>query len=424
MMENNFNLPPDQNYGSPEASRTMYDVTVSDIFGICSIKDDFNGSSWAWKFYEDYDKRPSMKVVLSVASSTLHHVTDLTDKDYLDPPCHSVQPNDQDMLGVRVQLDGLVGRKDLNGSVGRCGFWHKEKERYQIFLPPYDKKGPFTFCVKPQNLNFAEPLNTESLAKIVKNTKRSGKFPSVLFMCLLSPGKRYKSYLDQIFEPLNNGEVIATDTYRGPVSAQAQAMLRSVCGPTPFSNPLGLYLAKPSPTKKNQDMIRKAAILETFYKEIRERDKEKVKVFESSLVGFIDDDEICTEWLKLTVSLDGVFPVVTRELIVRADVSFNSLHNQILCPSIGWCDNYHCYAFRRIFASGEREDLIGRSDEERKVAIQKRVDECWIGPKYTSALDAIHQPLYIGGDVANDKFITLQHLFPKDSGTMRLQYVQ
>lgn len=55
--------------------------------------------------------------------------------------------------------------------------------------------------------------------------------------------------------------------------------------------------------------------------------------------------------------------------------------------------------------------------------MRKRLSECWIGPKRSVSIDAIYQPLYIGGAVADDKVITLKHLFPTDSDTMSLQYV-
>lgn len=55
--------------------------------------------------------------------------------------------------------------------------------------------------------------------------------------------------------------------------------------------------------------------------------------------------------------------------------------------------------------------------------MRKRLSECWIGPKRSVAIDVIYQHLYIGGAVADDKVITLKHLFPADSDTMSLQYV-
>ena len=52
----------------------------------------------------------------------LHNIVDISLDDFLQPPKDSVIADDQNNLfGVRVKFDGLKGRQDLNGEVGRCG---------------------------------------------------------------------------------------------------------------------------------------------------------------------------------------------------------------------------------------------------------------------------------------------------------------
>lgn len=78
----------------------------------------------------------------------------------MDPPCNSVKPNDEDtLLGVRVKLCKLVRRSELNGKIGRLGRWHRENERYQVFIPSYEEGGPCTLSVKVSNLRIAPKLN-------------------------------------------------------------------------------------------------------------------------------------------------------------------------------------------------------------------------------------------------------------------------
>merc|ERR1711957_585186 len=121
---------------TPAASRNIYEVTIVDERGLCSALDNLKGKSWAWKFFDvPGEKRPSVQAELCACSPTLHNAIDLTFEDYLEPACRSVRPDDDStLLGVRMKLHNLQGRKDLNGQVGRCGPWLENKGRYQIFL--------------------------------------------------------------------------------------------------------------------------------------------------------------------------------------------------------------------------------------------------------------------------------------------------
>lgn len=148
------------NSQAPVAWQNIYEVSIADERGICSARDDLVGKSWAWKFFDvPGEFRPTVQAHISACSPTLHLVLDLTYEDFLKPPCDVVRPNDEStLIGIRVKLHGLQGRKDLNGQVGRCGCWLENKERYQIFLPSYSG-GPVSISVKASNLRVAKPLD-------------------------------------------------------------------------------------------------------------------------------------------------------------------------------------------------------------------------------------------------------------------------
>ena len=66
------------------------------------------------------------------------------------------------------------------------------------------------------------------------------------------------------------------------------------------------------------------------------------------------------------------------------------LHNQVLCPAVGWCSGYHGYAFRRVHElcvpkhSGNTVDR----DEDTSYAMKLLQEEVWIGPKVCTSLFA------------------------------------
>ena len=134
-------------------------------------------------------------------------------------------------------------------------------------------------------------------------------------------------------------------------------------------------------------------------------------------------------WLKIIVTVDGINPLIRRELIVSPDITMQNLHYQVLCPAIGWTSNYHCYAFSRIndgldYNCVTSEKPRGDTFETMRDSIEMMSEECWIGPKTSTALDRMFQPLYIGGALANDKKFTLGDIFAlNEQGQMNLQYV-
>jgi len=425
---------------TPKASKNMYEVAIADVRDMCSVKNDFIGKSWAWNFFDLGQKRPTVNAFISAFSPTLHHIIDLTHEDFQDPPCDVVNPNDEEtLLGVRLKLHGLEGRADLNGAIGRCGSWLKEKERYQIFLPSYDC-GPCPVSVKPSNLLVAEPFSTQdyesSVIEIVKSSSKrhSPAFPAIM-MSVVTPrdiSKLKPSLLDSVFsddESFALEEYInITDTYRGPISRQAHVILKQLeqngigkCIGDTFSLIL-LSAGAKNMSEKGKKAMKAMKPLTNFYKRLKEKDSRRVLEFEKHLKRSCKGVDLLCEWFKITVQIDGINPPIEREILVSPGILMQELHHQVLCPSIGWTNNYHAYAFRRI--PKECVVVSNHTVEEEAKAMNTLNNECWIGPKSSTARDIMFQPLFIGGAIANDKKITLGDLFEQSMDSkMYLQYV-
>lgn len=104
------------------------------------MKANFEGSGWAWKIFDLGEERPGINLESTAFSPTLHLLSDLTLQDFMENPCEKVNLDDEKtLLGVRVKVKGLQSKKELNGSIGRCGIFNDEKGRYQVFIPSYEK---------------------------------------------------------------------------------------------------------------------------------------------------------------------------------------------------------------------------------------------------------------------------------------------
>lgn len=215
---------------------------------------------------------------------------------------------------------------------------------------------------------------------------------------------------------------LISDTYHGPVSREAQSILRAIVGMQKGSViSFPLFPASMSNVIKKETKL-KFDILSKFYFEQKKKDEEAIKLYEDRLRNK-SPDQNSYNWLKLTVSINGIIPLVERAIIVSPDISMQNLHHQVLCPCIGWSENYHAYAFRVIPKEAASIQGMSKNSNFGK-AMREMSQACWIGPNKTSALDSIYQFLYIGCALANDKAITLRDLFedcPEDQ--VYLQYV-
>ena len=354
-------------------------------------------------------------------SLQLHNLVDLSLDDFIQPPCDSVEANDQhNLFGVRVKIYGLQGRKDLNGEVARCGRWLEKTGRYEVFLPLYENGGEFSsISVKPENLLIANPVSVDELEELVTEYQHmSTKFPDVKFMLMRADESDFggRPPLDDITDPIPIAKKFSNiyDKYRGPLSREAHAVLRTITPVSVDAKSMTIALfAVPLDDEAKRDPKKKCLennlpIFSNFVKDLKAKDSVRVASFEASMTKISDSmvDEKCGKWLKMKVQLDGLL-TVCREFVVSPAVSMRALHDQVLCPIMGWKSNYHCYAFRKIY-----DDL------------EMLKDSCWIGPRTSTSTDSMFMPLYIGGCVASDKQLSVGQLFAsEDCDNVKVQWV-
>ncbi len=277
-----------------------------------------------------------------------------------------------------------------------------------MFLPLY--YAGYNKCsslsVKAENLQIDDPVTVENCVDIVTCTQHVNKSCPAICFLLIRPVADLRPSLDYITDltPRTDKKVMTYfDTYRGPLSSRAYSVIRTLMM-DPSSNYTNgvIYLTLipqscigPNSNKKAEAI----SVYANFIKDLKEKDRGRVGSFEASLAEISDAtvEEKCGGWLKIVVQLDGVQPNVRRELLVNPAVTMRALHDQILCPTMGWKSNFHCYAFRKTYDDPE-----------------KLKDSCWIGPRQSTALDSIFMPLYIGGCVANDKQISIGQLFASE----------
>jgi hypothetical protein len=385
---------------------------------------------WAWDFFNmSDDKIPTCQFVYSPCSPTLHQIVDLSFEDFQEPPCESIQDNDEsNLFGLRVQLHGLQGSSHLNGQIGRCGYWLPKMERYEIYLPSK------SMSVKASNLLIAKkPCGLHDLPNIISSSGGiDPSSPTVYVMMVVEENALKKQSLMEYFtsndfmsaDINDTGFHTIMDTYHGPISRRAHAALQNVGKKSPCKSTLMLSLVA-SPKTRGKPAIVNQQKYRKFCLEMKEKDAHRCKKFERNIFNMKEQRDtsinIVGPWLKLVVTLDGITPVVQREIIVSPDISMQNLYHQVLCPAIGWTNNYHCYAFRRI-----KGDFDLSVSELRDESIKMMSNECWLGPKKSTALDNIFQFYYIGGAMANDKDISIGQLFTLDNNvhdSMNIQFV-
>ena len=443
---------------NPSKSDTTYIVSIADFDGttIESRKE-----NWAWEFYTSKETDiPRCDTFFSSSSPTLHYVCDLSSEDFRKSPSiiddSVVQPNAESrLLGVRLMLHGLKGSSHLNGQVGRCGYWEPHYERYTIYLHSYEPNGPKSVMAKPFNLSIAAPYT----AVDVKNhlslfASQNCRFPNVSLMAIVPstteniPPLQY--FLENRFDDTQKNCGTLMDQYHGPVSPRSQVALRDVCEKIDGCTDLfGLVLC-PDKICKDKKKCKKLQKYREFCLQMQKDDHTKVKQFEYDIISSTTEESLVDQlgWLKLVITLDGIVPEIRRvsqiagsissfsffffrithklfllvfityylscnatyffvilprlylfnttdkkEIMISPDLTMQNLYHQVLCPSIGWTKNYHCYGFRRLN------------------------DECWIGPKKSTAIDSMFQPFFMGAVLANDKKITIGQLFSSDTDT-------
>ena len=133
------------------------------------------------------------------------------------------------------------------------------------------------------------------------------------------------------------------DTYHGPLSARANAIIRSM-GFAPKGldggNTIGIcYLpsyvrehVEKENNKSRREQAAQCSRYEQFVSQLQSEDKPRVKFYETNLRSSRNKNE-WKEWLMLRVTIDGLTPPVERVLIVTPNITMNRLHRQVLCAT-------------------------------------------------------------------------------------------
>lgn len=409
----------------PQIHRGVFDITILDEQNLCFADQAEKGSGWAWSFFDTPGKlRPSLEHHVTLGSPTLHQAINLSEEDFIPPSSEQVKEDDEAVaLGRVVRLQGLKAKPRLNGAKGRCGYWQADKGRYQVFVPSWESGGPCFLSIKPANLRYssfsgAELEQLASRPKLVLTPLIFATWPRVR-------GDK-RSQLAVIESVSEASDAICSDKYRGPLSARANAVLQSVCEKQTDQELVLVCLPPDHDPPTSDSDIRRQRYLD-FVRSSRARDRVRVKAFEQELLASRDESK-WGDWLEIQISLDAIVPKVERTILVSPDITMDRLHHQVLCPAVGWAANTHAYAIRRVetsLVSPESPGDISFEEYERdfrNVALM-RERECWIGPRRFCTLDTFFLPLYIGGDVADDRVICLGDLIDPEAGVARLQYV-
>ena len=194
---------------------------------------------------------------------------------------------------------------------------------------------------------------------------------------------------------------LSIDSYKGPFSAKAFAMLASV---TKFRDTCG------QPVQFARVADNDAAFV-AFEKKQRAEGIEKVSLWMQKIRK--QKKEI---YLQLDIACESLVPPVQRSLIVSSNLTMEELSKNVLCPVFNYDGEMHCYGFRRRICYTDKDFDIAAA---LKAQMEKEV---WIGPVKSTALDKAHMPFYIGGALADDRKVKLGDLINED-GTIHLQYV-
>jgi len=440
---------------APKPFREVFEVHIPDLTKQCFFDKVCAGAGWEWEVFNT--KRvnlPRPNCMLQFCSPSLHWVPNIVEEDFQEGlPGGAVKANDEkEALGRRVVMHGLLGRSDLNGRTARCGPWLETSGRYPVSVFGTKRE---TVAVKPTNLRYAtDPLTEENVVGLISSSGGGGVVdvgPRPILGVWLNESKgSSRSPLDppdpDVIKSKHGGSAI--DSYRGPLSSQASAVLNYCCRQ---EGGVMKYLRLPLEAVKTKTgtEYEKMVICERFVQERVSLDQSRTQSWADGLVAR-RNESLWSKMVSLKVKLDSVYPPVERELLVspfvtvavRVSFVFSScfsvrccnidlctyfiviylyaqeLHHQVLAPAIGWAANFHAYAIRR--------KRRVKSAESRRLALKSLKEECWVGPRHSTALDVFFQPLYVGGAVASDREILLGDLIFDSASSCEefdLQYV-
>lgn len=311
-----------ENSVTPVPMRDLFYVDVDDGHGQTFSERVASSNGWEWEFFNSPGtdlSKPSVHFMLG--SPTFHWLRNVTEDDFRDPPGRKMKDDDEERaLGSRVKLKGLQGRKDWNGKIGRCGPWLKDRERYHVIVELAGGRIEQA-AVRSVNLVYAEPLSDSQLGEKIQRSAHGGQIgPCITYGCWAIPDhwKKHNPMDPIVVDPSGVEKIIAfNDTYRGPLSGKALALLhylnpRVTDSRKPFTlSRLPLNKAK----NTESDEYKRALYLERFIENIRALDTRLVDEWHSELKA-LRKESAWPERVYLKVTLDGLAPVVERELIV------------------------------------------------------------------------------------------------------------
>jgi N-acetylneuraminic acid mutarotase len=336
---------------------SVFEVRFEDERKCCAAKDAAAGKGWAWELADAPGTlRPSMEIDSRLGSPLLYRHLGLCDGDFGHPPKDAngkvltIQDDDEQILGRRVVLQGLKGRPELNGSTARCGPWIAEKGRYQVFLSSYERYAPATLAIKPANLGYAPKLWDSDLKGFFGvDMNKINESPDLIGIWYDVGGKdSHNPFVQQPGDADEKNMNMCNDTYRGPLSAEANAVVLALNCETKTGN--GTLILSRLPTRKLEEKaaegdqvakekLAKVALYSEFLDRIRHDDTARINAWQENTVAGREESK-WGDCVELTVSFDAVVPVIERTLLVSPNISMQRLHLQILCPAIGWAPIY------------------------------------------------------------------------------------
>jgi hypothetical protein len=384
----------------PKVNHGLYKVMIHDHRETSAADKGATGIGWEWEFASmKGDQRPATVFLLNVGSPVHHWQQFFHEDDFRNPPSGEIQDNDEATnLGQRVILHSLK-KADLNGSLGRCGPWLEDTERYHVLICDQAGKPKRQISVRSANLRYiAAAANDVLLSKCKSSRFHIGPLKVQPFW--MRSGMRSKRMpLEDLLDdrPDRPGNIsLAHDTYNGPLSAKARAVVEYVGERESKSGSISLQpIVAPMKNRSNE----KREYFRKFIESQRLADQARVDSWQKNILSSRDTSK-WKDFLRLEVSIDGLKPAVRRELLVSPFVTIERLYKQVLCPALGWTSNLHTYALRRVDMLKPDSDVLKGLEEE-----------CWIAASFSTALDAIHRPFYIGGAVVDDREILLGDLF-------------
>jgi hypothetical protein len=401
----------------PSVNHGLYKVMIHDHREASAADKAATGIGWEWEFASiKGDQRPETAFSLHVGSPIFHWQQFFHEDDFRNPPSGDIQDNDEATnLGRRLILHSL-NKADLNGSLGRCGPWLEDTERYHVLLCDEGGSPKRQLSVRSANLRYDTAVDDVLLMQKCMSTPLHIGPLQVQPFWLRSGTRSKRSPLEDLLDNRVDGGLtnlsLAHDTYNGPLSAKARAVVeyvgvRESSSDSQFSISLE-SITTPSKTGSNV----KREYFRKFIESQRLADQARVDSWQKSILSSRDTGK-WKDFLRLKVSIDGLKPAVWRELLVSPFVTIERLYKQVLCPAVGWTSNLHAYALRRFTVHKGGSDVLEGLEQE-----------CWIAATFSTALDVIHRPFYIGGAVVDDREILLGDLFySSKNDTCMLQWV-